>query len=206
MQCLLPFRWKVRDANFFISRSDVGFHCLAWSSTFIDLYLIICVNMVVYQWLAVDGSIVIVWKNKTIKRGTVDKFLTSLAGRLIYLVELKSGNQGKRKKERMIPCLLMLMILPWKLDFAAILLNANKKYKLFDFLCFCHCPFLLKGIVCQWPVLPSVFVCVRLFRRQFWKLYQISRKDLYALARMGSDLGKSEWAHRLGNRSWISCD
>lgn len=39
------------------------------------------------------------------------------------------------------------------------------------------------GIVCQWPVLPSVFVCLRLFRGQFWKLNTISRKGFYALAK-----------------------
>lgn len=70
----------------------------------------------------------------------------------------------------------------------------------------CRCPSLLKGIVCQWPVLPSVFVPVRLFRRQFWKLYPISRKGPYDLARMDSDSGQSEWARRLGDGSWISCD
>lgn len=50
-------------------------------------------------------------------------------------------------------------------------------------MCFCGCSSLLMGIVCQWPVLPSVFVCLRLFRRQFWKLNMISRKGFYALAK-----------------------
>lgn len=147
----------------------------------------------------------------------MDTCLTSVARRHFYLGELKSGNQGKsRKKVRTISCRLLLLILPWKLVYAAIspMLTRNINFEAFS-----RCPSLLKGIVYQWPVRPSAFVCVRLFGRQFWKLYAISGEDLYALARMASDLGKSRvsaptcrwkrnklWLNKHAKSTMDSCD
>lgn len=73
----------------------------------------------------------------------------------------------------------------WKLVYAAISPNANKKYKLLSLLFINFFVFLWLFLFADGdsPVLPSVFVCLRLFRRQFWKLNTISRKGFYALTK-----------------------
>lgn len=112
--------------------------CSALSFTFIDLHLlrvlIPCSPRVSPRWLDICCVKVLRKKNKTIKKkhGTKDTLLTSVTRRHFYLGELESGNQGKsRKKVRTMPCLLMPS---WKLVYAAISPNANKKYKLLSLL------------------------------------------------------------------------
>lgn len=113
--------------------------CSALSFTFIGLHLfrvlIPCSPRVSPRWLDICCVKVLRKKKTTIKKhGTKDPFwfLTSVDRRHFYLGELESGNQGKsQKKVRTMPCLLMPS---WKLVYAAISPNANKKYKLLSLL------------------------------------------------------------------------